>query len=161
MHVQVVHAVVLAGEHVDIASEMRQAADRLVGVAVCRRHDDRADATQRAAKVAVGVLDKRVGTPIVIEVGLGHLPTIFFRMVEVLDVCGQRTPDRGILDCGWFYIEIHRRSASDAGAGNGRQAKREGDGERESCRSEEHTSELQSLMRISYAVFCLQKTKKT
>src|SRR3546814_7586261 len=27
-------------------------------------------------------------------------------------------------------------------------------------RSEEHTSELQSLMRISYAVFCLQKTNK-
>src|SRR3546814_4079017 len=28
-------------------------------------------------------------------------------------------------------------------------------------RSEEHTSELQSLMRISYAVFCLQKKKTT
>src|SRR3546814_3720308 len=28
-------------------------------------------------------------------------------------------------------------------------------------RSEEHTSELQSLMRLSYAVFCLKKTKKT
>src|SRR3546814_1820053 len=28
-------------------------------------------------------------------------------------------------------------------------------------RSEEHTSELQSLMRISYAVFCLQKQKIT
>src|SRR3546814_8039066 len=27
-------------------------------------------------------------------------------------------------------------------------------------RSEEHTSELQSLMRISYAVFCLKKTKQ-
>src|SRR3546814_1742151 len=27
-------------------------------------------------------------------------------------------------------------------------------------RSEEHTSELQSLMRISYAVFCLKKQKK-
>src|SRR3546814_1016222 len=27
------------------------------------------------------------------------------------------------------------------------------------CRSEEHTSELQSLMRISYAVFCLKKKK--
>src|SRR3546814_10736490 len=27
------------------------------------------------------------------------------------------------------------------------------------CRSEEHTSELQSLMRISYAVFCLKKNK--
>src|SRR3546814_5421054 len=29
-----------------------------------------------------------------------------------------------------------------------------------SARSEEHTSELQSLMRISYAVFCLKKKKK-
>src|SRR3546814_1634781 len=28
-------------------------------------------------------------------------------------------------------------------------------------RSEEHTSELQSLMRISYAVFCLKKQKTT
>src|SRR3546814_2448096 len=30
-----------------------------------------------------------------------------------------------------------------------------------SLRSEEHTSELQSLMRISYAVFCLKKKIKT
>src|SRR3546814_7573057 len=30
----------------------------------------------------------------------------------------------------------------------------------EARRSEEHTSELQSLMRISYAVFCLKKKKK-
>src|SRR3546814_4348830 len=30
-----------------------------------------------------------------------------------------------------------------------------------SSRSEEHTSELQSLMRISYAVFCLKKKKQT
>src|SRR3546814_7140969 len=29
---------------------------------------------------------------------------------------------------------------------------------RAACRSEEHTSELQSLMRISYAVFCLNQT---
>src|SRR3546814_5167044 len=29
-----------------------------------------------------------------------------------------------------------------------------------SVRSEEHTSELQSLMRISYAVFCLKKKKR-
>src|SRR3546814_10071442 len=36
--------------------------------------------------------------------------------------------------------------------------------ERRRCprsRSEEHTSELQSLMRISYAVFCLKKKNKT
>src|SRR3546814_10523331 len=32
-----------------------------------------------------------------------------------------------------------------------------GEGDRSLKRSEEHTSELQSLMRISYAVFCLKK----
>src|SRR3546814_8329301 len=31
----------------------------------------------------------------------------------------------------------------------------------DTARSEEHTSELQSLMRISYAVFCLKKKKQT
>src|SRR3546814_7869530 len=40
----------------------------------------------------------------------------------------------------------HRRSASSSA--------------RSPDRSEEHTSELQSLMRISYAVFCLKKKKK-
>src|SRR3546814_4630669 len=43
-------------------------------------------------------------------------------------------------------------------------ASRQGDAEEKSrddegVRSEEHTSELQSLMRISYAVFCLKKKK--
>src|SRR3546814_15112684 len=33
-------------------------------------------------------------------------------------------------------------------------------GSNSTCRSEEHTSELQSLMRISYAVFCLKKKTK-
>src|SRR3546814_6374977 len=35
------------------------------------------------------------------------------------------------------------------------------EGEGAAARSEEHTSELQSLMRISYAVFCLKKKKNT
>src|SRR3546814_5145608 len=35
-----------------------------------------------------------------------------------------------------------------------------GSGRQLSSRSEEHTSELQSLMRISYAVFCLKKKKQ-
>src|SRR3546814_2052292 len=35
------------------------------------------------------------------------------------------------------------------------------DSELNGKRSEEHTSELQSLMRISYAVFCLKKKKNT
>src|SRR3546814_1396687 len=34
------------------------------------------------------------------------------------------------------------------------------DSRRRPARSEEHTSELQSLMRISYAVFCLKKKKR-
>src|SRR3546814_1516314 len=42
------------------------------------------------------------------------------------------------------------------GRGRARQINADG---HPSARSEEHTSELQSLMRISYAVFCLQKKK--
>src|SRR3546814_9373961 len=40
------------------------------------------------------------------------------------------------------------------------QSCREGRGEEIALRSEEHTSELQSLMRISYAVFCLKKKQQ-
>src|SRR3546814_4033462 len=40
--------------------------------------------------------------------------------------------------------------------GGGRQSERQ-----QGRRSEEHTSELQSLMRISYAVFCMKKKKHT
>src|SRR3546814_4447408 len=41
-----------------------------------------------------------------------------------------------------------------------RHAHPQGRVDRDIERSEEHTSELQSLMRISYAVFCLKKKKK-
>src|SRR3546814_5929355 len=40
-----------------------------------------------------------------------------------------------------------------------RPVRRDADRENERVRSEEHTSELQSLMRISYAVFCMKKKK--
>src|SRR3546814_4791230 len=65
-----------------------------------------------------------------------------------------------------------RRLARNVRAGlGGNQAARRGRGDRRllvarpltqeaARRSEEHTSELQSLMRISYAVFCLKKKKK-
>src|SRR3546814_2177004 len=42
-----------------------------------------------------------------------------------------------------------------------RRSGRSGHARRRGGRSEEHTSELQSLMRISYAVFCLKKKKTT
>src|SRR3546814_7567097 len=60
-----------------------------------------------------------------------------------------------------------RRGAGAAAAGDG--VPRDGSGQAGKPaddsgaapgRSEEHTSELQSLMRISYAVFCLKKKKK-
>src|SRR3546814_1325558 len=49
-----------------------------------------------------------------------------------------------------------------AAVGQGHQMRNDivGDLLRVNERSEEHTSELQSLMRISYAVFCLKKKKK-
>src|SRR3546814_2264377 len=65
--------------------------------------------------------------------------------------------------------EVHQRGArgggdvGDAAAGKAVQEKGIGGAEPEAPlrqqapRSEEHTSELQSLMRISYAVFCLKK----
>src|SRR3546814_1139691 len=57
----------------------------------------------------------------------------------------------------------HRLRAETAGCLSGsREPSRTDDRGRPGCpgRSEEHTSELQSLMRISYAVFCLKKKKK-
>src|SRR3546814_3237888 len=48
-------------------------------------------------------------------------------------------------DDGNYYYGTHLDSYANVGAG----------------RSEEHTSELQSLMRISYAVFCLKNKKHT
>src|SRR3546814_9117802 len=55
---------------------------------------------------------------------------------------------------------IERDRASPAVPG-GVEAAVEAKAERGERRSEEHTSELQSLMRISYAVFCLKKKKYT
>src|SRR3546814_2279501 len=52
-------------------------------------------------------------------------------------------------------VRGHRRSASDGGRRT-RECERT---DHSYDRSEEHTSELQSLMRISYAVFCLKKQK--
>src|SRR3546814_3082804 len=52
--------------------------------------------------------------------------------------------------CGLWERHIHLATLAGRTAGEARAA-----------RSEEHTSELQSLMRISYAVFCLKKKKHT
>src|SRR3546814_6792007 len=74
---------------------------------------------------------------------------------------------------GWLERRIRRvfpelagarRVEADIGDGDVRSGDDQRRDDKESrgrgVRSEEHTSELQSLMRISYAVFCLKKKKK-
>src|SRR3546814_2070617 len=55
------------------------------------------------------------------------------------------------------FLGIERRLQHEAAAARQRPAERL---RKIAGRSEEHTSELQSLMRISYAVFCLKKKKE-
>src|SRR3546814_4636018 len=67
-----------------------------------------------------------------------------------------------------FRSGQHRYRAADAahqrvlvdGQRSQRRFAQGGNGVAQAQRSEEHTSELQSLMRISYAVFCLKKKKQ-
>src|SRR3546814_9442521 len=57
----------------------------------------------------------------------------------------------GMSSVGWGQVEgLARKDVAEQPQANLR-----------TRRSEEHTSELQSLMRISYAVFCLKKKKNT
>src|SRR3546814_7684378 len=81
---------------------------------------------------------------------------------------GARGIDHAVRLCdGWGARLV---SPAHIGAGRGRArgagdpfhpvARRIADRNRPRRRSEEHTSELQSLMRISYAVFCLKKKTK-
>src|SRR3546814_6913217 len=75
------------------------------------------------------------------------------RVLEALNALRMNDPDR-LGD--WFgrFITLYR-SAGHAMPADESRSRIEIE-----WRSEEHTSELQSLMRISYAVFCLKKTKK-
>src|SRR3546814_3342375 len=79
---------------------------------------------------------------------------------EVLRLAGHREAREVALDVGAEHRDAGLRETlgqdlqGDGLAGAG------GAGDEAVARSEEHTSELQSLMRISYAVFCLNKKTK-
>src|SRR3546814_17464166 len=78
----------------------------------------------------------------------------FFLMIR-------RPPRSTRTDTLFPYTTLFRSGYGQTGnrqAGNARPAI-VSDGQWSGRRSEEHTSELQSLMRISYAVFCLKKKK--
>src|SRR3546814_14297813 len=67
-------------------------------------------------------------------------------LIEACEGSQHARPLAAVQEPGALLSVIHAVSASSSCAGTG-------------GRSEEHTSELQSLMRISYAVFCLKKKK--
>src|SRR3546814_4618850 len=72
------------------------------------------------------------------------------------DLCHRQRGDGGVLHAGAGEVADQAlRVGGAAGLFAGDHFAQLGEG-----RSEEHTSELQSLMRISYAVFCLKKKKK-
>src|SRR3546814_3709848 len=106
-----------------------------------RRPDHRGRSEHLGARVDVGL-----------GLGLGYLRVALEGLVldVVGDDGGEPEGDDGDDDeedaCG------RRRDA-------GRDRASAGDHQRRADRSEEHTSELQSLMRISYAVLCLKKKK--
>src|SRR3546814_5510432 len=62
-----------------------------------------------------------------------------------------------VLAFGYEEPDHHRRAVGKRGVDHLRVGRADLAGQH---RSEEHTSELQSLMRISYAVFCLKKNKQ-
>src|SRR3546814_6254870 len=69
-------------------------------------------------------------------------------------LCGRRRRDhRAGRDAGDDRDGMARRPKAGRASSEGRR-------DRGEIRSEEHTSELQSLMRISYAVFCLKKKRE-
>src|SRR3546814_5299637 len=79
-------------------------------------------------------------------------------------VVGQHDAHHGALEQQQVGVELPHRvvlGEVEARVGDDQQADRQDQpGEEQAeARSEEHTSELQSLMRISYAVFCLKKKK--
>src|SRR3546814_9821862 len=84
--------------------------------------------------------------------------TTLFRS-RVRDVPRDVAPGRSRSDHPERAPERRRCDRSRAGAHVVRRSRHDEVVERHLARSEEHTSELQSLMRISYAVFCLKKKK--
>src|SRR3546814_2796822 len=86
-----------------------------------------------------------------VEPGVELNPDVPQEFDQALELMGRFNQDQGVRDIeAVIHAIIHRSQGPDTKVGcvgyclGGR-------------RSEEHTSELQSLMRISYAVFCLKK----
>src|SRR3546814_1607135 len=106
------------------------------------RSPDRASSTQSGLASARAQLNN----------ALRRLGSRWCVHIEALRAPSQTYPDSAYPDPVSQLVDEERRAAFEA-----EEAHFES---RYFLRSEEHTSELQSLMRISYAVFCLKKKKK-
>src|SRR3546814_10372923 len=88
--------------------------------------------------------------------------TTRFRSVPIMhwSLIARRDPQHGNDDLGELRGGVHHRLCDRAEASTGLLHRMENVQQVTGvARSEEHTPELQSLMRISYAVFCLKKKK--
>src|SRR3546814_1638569 len=92
---------------------------------------------------------------------IGRLPVLVLQpgSAQRLDLVGEPAVVAGVvqLDVGEPAVDVAKARADVAGRRAG--VRPHTLPEFRFLRSEEHTSELQSLMRISYAVFCLKKKK--
>src|SRR3546814_8409195 len=109
-----------------------------------------------------------------LQSGAGTLPQIAHLQLRGIPVAAVPTQGLGIdtepLADGLAFVEINAQRDAGFGVDPGQQprearavARARHHAQhvyRAAGRSEEHTSELQSLMRISYAVFCLKKKKQ-
>src|SRR3546814_10722714 len=105
---------------------------------------------QRLQRGEPGLDERGVPAPLV-RAGRGQGVARQRQRVAQLAVPGEARP---LAEADDFTLRVRKEPVViKAGPAVGRQ--------RVEVRSEEHTSELQSLMRISYAVFCLKKKKTT
>src|SRR3546814_6664726 len=102
---------------------------------------------ERAQQIAEGVSE--------LAIGIGRAGQHFLADPHIVEIVGRRHPHAKNVGPAFAH---HLQRTDDVAQRLGHFAAMPV--QRKAVRSEEHTSELQSLMRTSYAVFCLKKKKK-
>src|SRR3546814_3233426 len=110
--------------------------------------------------------DKNIGklvVPIIPDEGRTFGMEAMFRSLGIYSIVGQKYKPEDADQLAFFKEDIKgqilEEGITEAGAMSSWMASATSYANHGQPRSEEHTSELQSLMRISYAVFCLKKQK--
>src|SRR3546814_2700429 len=104
----------------------------------------------------------RAGSWLTPGAGFNAWPVLPWALLQTWGTAARRHPVGGLGSIGEMLIEHNHGFGQGRGSNSEcsfNQAHLPHDTWLQAPRSEEHTSELQSLMRISYAVFCLKKKK--